>query len=109
MKSAISTFHKAKENDLVMDASNFFGEIINIHPFEYENRRICRLILANILMQVKCSLFPLLLSSFHRRGRRHYIGVIKMYERKTSMLYTFIVKSLTRCWNNSLQKPKMSR
>lgn len=31
MKSAISTFHKAKENDLAMDVSNFFGEIINIH------------------------------------------------------------------------------
>ena len=30
MKSAISTFHKAKENDLAMDVSNFFGEI-NIH------------------------------------------------------------------------------
>ena len=31
------------------------------------------LILAHVLMQVKCCLFPVILRSLHRRGRRHYI------------------------------------
>ena len=71
-----------------------FGEIINIHLFEGANGRICCLILAHVLIQMKCCLFPVILSSFHRRGRRHYIRAVKMFDRKPSMLYTMIVKSL---------------
>ena len=44
-----------------MAATNLFGNIINIHPFEGGNRRICHLILAHVLMQKKCCLFPVIL------------------------------------------------
>ena len=67
------------------------------HPFEDGNGRLCRLILAHILIKMKCCLFPVILNSFHRRGRRHYIRVVKMFDRKPSMLYTMIVKSLIHC------------
>ena len=83
-----------------MAATNLFENIINIHPFEDGNGRICRLILAHVLIQMKCCLFPVILSSFHRRGRRHYIRAVKMFDRKPSMLYTMIVKSLIHFWDN---------
>ena len=50
-----------------------FGNIINIHPFEDGNGRTCCLILARVLIQMKCCLFPVILSSFHRRDKRHYM------------------------------------
>ena len=80
---------------------------INIHPFEDGNGRICRLILAHVLIQIKCCLFPVILSSFHRRGRRHYIRALKTFNRKPSMLYTMIAKSLIHCWNNFEQNARM--
>ena len=73
---------------------NLFGNVINIHSFGDGNGRICRLILAHVLTQMKCCLSPVILSSFHRRGRRHYIRPVRMFDRKPSMLYTIIVKSL---------------
>ena len=92
---------------LIMAATNFFGNIINIHPIKDGNERIRRLILAHVLIQMKCCLFPVILSSFHRRGRRHYIRAVKMFDRKPSMLYTMIVKSLVHCWDNFEQNAKM--
>ena len=44
-----------------MAATNLFGNIINIHPFEGGNGRICHLILGHVLMQKKCCLFPVIL------------------------------------------------
>ena len=41
-----------------MTATNLFGNIINIHPFEDGNGRLCHLILAHVLIQMKCCLFP---------------------------------------------------
>ena len=70
--------------------------------------RICCLILAHVLIQMKCCLFPVILSSFHRRGRRHYIRAVKMFDRKPSMLYTMIVKSLIHCWDNFEQDAGMT-
>ena len=87
--------------------SNLFGNIINTNPFEDGNGRICRLILAHVLIQMKCCLFQVILSSFHRGGRRHYIRPVKMFGRKPSMLYTMIVKSLVHCWDNFEQNVKM--
>ena len=84
-----------------------FGNIINIHPFEDGKGRTCCLILARVLIQMKCCLFPVILSSFHRRDRRHYIRAVKMFDRKPSMLYTMIVKSLIHCWDNFEQNAKM--
>ena len=100
MKDAIFRFHETKKDDPIMAAKNLFGNIINIHPFEDGNGRICCLILAHVLIQMKCCLFPVILSSFHRRGRRHYIRAVKMFDRKPSMLYTMILKSLIHCWDN---------
>ena len=91
-----------------MAATNLFGNITNIHPFEDGNGRIFRLILAHVFIQMKCCLFPMILSSFHKRGRIHYIRALKMFDRKPSMLYTMIVKSLIYCWDNFEQNAKMT-
>ena len=48
-------------DDPIMAATSLFGNIINIHPFEDGNGRICHLILAHVLMQKKCCLFPVIL------------------------------------------------
>ena len=96
MKGALFWFHEAKKDDLIMAATNLFGNI-NIYPFEDGNGRICRLILAHVLIQVKCCLFPVILNSFHRSGRRHYIRAVKTFDRKPSILYTMIVKYLVCC------------
>ena len=107
MEEAIFKFYETKKDDPIMAATNLFGNIINTHPFEDGNGRICHLILAHVLIQMKCCLFPVILSSFHRRGRRHYIRAVKMFDRKPSMLYTMIVKSLVHCWDNFEQNAKM--
>ena len=73
MEDANFRFHESEKDDPIMAATNLFQNIINIHPFEDKNGRICRLILAHVLMQMKCCLFLVILSSFHRCGRRHYI------------------------------------
>ena len=107
MEDAIFRFHGNKKDDPIMNTTNLFGNIINILSFEDGNGRICRLTLAHVLIQMKCCLFPVILSSFHRRGRRHYIRAVKMFDRKPSMLYTMIVKSLVHCWDNFEQNAKM--
>ena len=107
MEVVIFRFHETKKDDPTMATTNLFGNIINIHPFEDGNGRICRLILAHVLVQMKCCLFPVILSTFHRRGRRHYINVVKMLDKKPSMLYTMIAKSLIHCWDNSEQNAKI--
>ena len=71
MEAAIFIFHESKNNDAIMASTDLFGNIINIHPFEDGNGRIRRLILGHVLVQMKCRLFPVILSFFDRRGRRH--------------------------------------
>ena len=108
MEDAFLRFHETKKDDPIMAATNLFGKIINIHPFEDGNGRICRLILAHVLIHMKCCLFPIILSSFHRRGRRYYIRVIKMFDTKSSMLYTMSVKSLIHRCDNFEKNAKMT-
>ena len=62
MEDTIFRFYETKKNDLIMAATNLFGNIINIHQFEDGNGRICRLILAHVLIQMKFCLFPVILS-----------------------------------------------
>ena len=88
MEGATFRFHETKKVNPIMAATNLFGNIINIHPFEDGNGRIYRLILAHVLIQMKCCLFPVILSSFHRRGRKRYIRAVKTFDRKPSSLYT---------------------
>ena len=71
MEGAIFRFHETKKDDLILAATKLLGDIINMHPFEDGKGRICCLILAHVLIQMKCYLFPVLLRSFHRRGKRH--------------------------------------
>ena len=85
MEGAIFRFHETKKDDPIMTATNLFGNIINIHPFEDRNRRSCCLVLAHVLMQIEFCLFSVILSSFHRRCRRPYIRAVKMFDRKSSM------------------------
>ena len=82
MEDTIFRFHETKNNNPIMAATNLFGNIINIHPFEDGNGRMYLLILANVLIQMKCCLFPVILSSFHRPGRGYYIRAVKMFDRK---------------------------
>ena len=46
MKDAIFKFHETKKDDPVIAATDLFGDIINIHPFEDGNGRTCRLTLS---------------------------------------------------------------
>ena len=108
MEGIVFRFHGTKKDDPIMAATDLFGNIINIHPFEDGNGRICRLILAHVLIQMKCCQFPVILISFHRRGRRQYIRAVKIFDRKSSMLYTMIVKSLIHCWDNFEQNARMT-
>ena len=107
MQGTIFRFQETKKDNPIMTATKLFGNIINIHPFEDGNGRICRWILAHVLMQMKCCPFPANLSSFHRCGRRHYIRAVKMFDRKPLMPCTMIVKSLIHCWDNFEQNAKM--
>ena len=43
MEDTIFKFQETKKDDLIMAATNLFGNIINIHPSEGGNGRICRL------------------------------------------------------------------
>ena len=52
MEGTIFRFHETKKDDPIMAATNLFGNIINMDPFEDENGRICHLILAHVLMQM---------------------------------------------------------
>ena len=93
--------------DPILAAANLFVDLINIHPFEDGNGRLCQMILVHVLMRSGYNLFPAILSSFRRRGRRHYIRAVKMFDRKPSLLYTMIVTSLIYCWDNIEQNTRM--
>ena len=63
MEDAVFRFRETRKDDVIMAATNLFGNVINIHPFEDGNGRICHLILAHVLIQMKCCLFLVILSS----------------------------------------------
>ena len=100
MEDEVFKFYETKKDDPLIAATNCFGNIINAHPFEDRNGRICRLILAHVLIQMNYCLFSVILSSFHK-------GITKMFDRKPSMLYTMIVKSLVHSCDNFEQNARM--
>ena len=63
MEDAVFRLRETRKDDVIMAATNLFGNVINIHPFEDGNGRICHLILAHVLIQMKCCLFLVILSS----------------------------------------------
>ena len=64
MEGIVFLFYETKKDDPIMAVANLLGNIINIHPFEDGNGRNCCLILAHVLIQMKCCVFPVILSSF---------------------------------------------
>ena len=48
----IFRLHETENDDLIMAATNLFGNIINIHPLKDGNRRICHVILAHVLNEM---------------------------------------------------------
>ena len=107
-RTYIFRFHETKNDDLIMATTNLFRHVINIYTFEDGNGRICRLILAHVLIQMKCYLFPVILSCFHGRGRRHCIRAVKMFDRKPSMPYAMIAKFLIHFWDNFERNAKVT-
>ena len=97
---ALNRYYSADSIDPILNSAKLFIDLINIHPFEDGNGRLCRLIISHVLMESGLSLFPVLLSSFHKRGRRHYIQAVKRFEEKPSLLYTMVCKSLVKVWEN---------
>ena len=87
LEGAIFSVHGTKKNDPIMATTNLFGNIINIYPLEDVNGIICHLILVHVLMQMKCCLFPVILSS--------------------TMLCTMIAMSLVHVCENLEQNAKM--
>lgn len=100
VEDALDRYYSDDASDPIWNAVNLFIDMINIHPFEDGNRRLCRLITSHVLVESGMSLFPVLLSSFHRRGRRHYIQAIKRFNDRPSLLYTMVCTSLVKVWEN---------
>ena len=77
--------------DPILAAADLFIDLINIHPFQDGNGRLCRMILSHVLIQDGCcDPFTVLLSSFNKRGRQHYTQAVNRYHENPSMLYTMI-------------------
>ncbi|XP_057302764.1 protein adenylyltransferase Fic-like [Hydractinia symbiolongicarpus] len=97
---ALDRYYSTETDDPIWNAVRLFMDFINIHPFEDGNRRLCRLVISHVLVESGMSLFPVLLSSFHKRGRRHYIQAVKRFEERPSLLYTMVCRSLVKVWEN---------
>ena len=65
-------YYHPTSRDPILATVDLFIDLIDIHPFDDGNGRLCRMILSNVLIQDGCYVpFPVLLSSFNKRGRRH--------------------------------------
>ena len=65
--------HSSSNDDPIYTVTKSFADMINIYPFEDRNSRLCQVMLSHVLVKSGCNLFPVLLSSFHKQGRKHYI------------------------------------
>ncbi|XP_057310307.1 protein adenylyltransferase fic-1-like [Hydractinia symbiolongicarpus] len=97
---ALDRYYSTETDDPIWNAVRLFIDLINIHPFEDGNGRLCRLVISHVLVESGMSLFPVLLSSFHKRGSRHYIQAVKRFEERPSLLYTMVCRSLVKVWEN---------
>ncbi|XP_057294015.1 protein adenylyltransferase fic-1-like [Hydractinia symbiolongicarpus] len=84
---ALDRYYSTETEDPIWNAVMLFIDLINIHPFEDGNGRLCRLVISHVLVESGMSLFPVLLSSFHKRYRRHYIQAVKMFEERYVTLH----------------------
>ena len=91
-----------------MAATNLLGNIINTHPFEDRKGSICRFFFfgpcfdADEMLSIS-SHFRL----FSWTWQKALHNGSKDVDRKPSMLYTMIVKSLVDCWDNFEQNTRM--
>ena len=77
---ALHRYYHPTSHDPILAAADLFIHLINIHPFEDGNGRLCRMILFHVLIQDGCHApFTVLLSLFNKGGRRHYIQVVNRY------------------------------
>ena len=84
--------------DPILAAANLFVYLINIHPFEDGNGRLCQMMLSHVLMRGGCSLFPVLLRLLNKRGRRHYIqGINTIIKSLHQDNFEQNAKMLARC------------
>ena len=90
---ALHRYYHLTSSDPILAAADLSIDLIKIHPFEDGNGRLCRMILSHVLIQDGyCGPFTVLLSSFNKKGRRHYIQAIERYHENLSMFYTIIVE-----------------
>ena len=98
---ALYCYYHSTSRDPILPTADLFIDLIDMHQFEDGNGRLCRMILSHVLIQDGCyAPFPVLLSSFNKRGRGHYIQAVNRYHENPSMLYIMIkqnVKMLARC------------
>ena len=95
---ALHLYYHPTSRDHILATANFFIDLINIHPFEHGNGRLCRVILSHARIQDRCcGPFSVLMSSFNERGRRHYIQAVNRYHENPSMLYIMI---RSYCWED---------
>ena len=84
INDALRKYYSANNDDPIYAATKLFVDVINLHPFEDENGRLCRVKLSHVLVQSGCSLFSVLLSSFYKRGKKHYIQTVRRYYENSS-------------------------
>ena len=88
---ALHRYYHPTSRDSILASADLFIDLINIHPFEDGNGRLCRMILSHVVIQDRCcGPFTGLLSSFNKRGRLHYTQAVNRYHENPSMLYTMI-------------------
>ena len=64
---ALHRYYHPTSRDPILAAADLFIDLINIHPFEDGNGRLCRMILSRVLVQDGCcGPFTVLLSSFNK-------------------------------------------
>ena len=97
---ALNRYYSEESDDPILNTVKLFMDLVSIHPFEDGNGRLCRLIISHVLTESGMSLFPVLLSSFHRRSRRHYIQAVKRFGEKPSLFYTMVCQSLVKVWED---------
>ena len=84
--------------DPILEAANILLDLINIHPFEDGNGRLCQMILSHVLMRGGCSLFPVLLRLLNKRSRRNYIqGINTIIKSLYQDNFEQNAKMLARC------------
>ena len=73
MNDVLHRHYSSNDDDSISAVVKLFADMINTHPFEDENGRLCQVMLPHVLVQASLSLFLVLLSSFHKPGRKHCI------------------------------------